>query len=421
VVADDRPAWARRMTNEREARGWSQAEAVKILRLHSHDRLPEAASLLRHWKSWESGNVMPGEFYQPIIAAAFGTVTHAMFPVAPKRDADTDVLAMSGMDSQELVSRLQRSDVDQATLDGLRIMADRLCSEYPYMPGDQLLTQGRAWLRRITTLQRQRLTLAQHREILVQAGWMALLIGCLEYDSGNRSAAETTRQAALSLGAEAEHPEIMAWAHEIRAWMALTTGDYDGVVAAARTGNEAAPHHGVAVQLAAQEAKAWARIGDRRQTEVALDRGRRLLDALPYPENLDHHFVVDPTKFDFYAMDCYRMLAEDKLAGNLAAEVIQSSTDFDGTERAPMRTAEARITLGVIAARQGDAEEAARQGGRAFSGERKSLPSLIMVSRDLTRVLTDRFPKASATSGYMEQLQAVSQAADLARFRPQHR
>src|SRR5579862_2631347 len=55
-------------------------------------------------------------------------------------------------------------------------------------------------------------------------------------------------------------------------------------------GIEAAPHHSVAIQLAAQEAKAWARIGDRRQTEVALDKGRRLLEAMPYPDNLDHHF-----------------------------------------------------------------------------------------------------------------------------------
>src|SRR5712691_6312252 len=101
--------------------------------------------------------------------------------------------------------------------------------------------------------------------------------------------------------------------------------------------------------LTAQEAKAWARIGDRRQTEVALDRGRRLLDSLPYPEDLDNHFVVDPTKFDFYAMDCYRMLAEDKMAETLADEVIRASTDFDGTERAPMRLAEARVTLGVVA------------------------------------------------------------------------
>jgi hypothetical protein len=41
--------------------------------------------------------------------------------------------------------------------------------------------------------------------------------------------------------------------------------------------------------------------------------GRRLPDAMPYPENLDHHFVVDPTKCDFYAMDCYRMLADTRL------------------------------------------------------------------------------------------------------------
>jgi hypothetical protein len=279
------------MTNEREARGWSQADAVTAMRLHSPGQLPEHASLLRQWKRWEAGGNMPSDFYQPIIAAAFGTVTHAMFPVPPRRDADSDLLAISGMDTLELVSRLQRSDVDQATLEGLRIMADRLCSEYPFMPSDQLLVEGRAWLDRITSLHGQRTTLAQHREILVLGGWVALLLGCVEYDTGNRSAAETTRQAALSLGGEAEHAEIQAWAHEIRAWMALTTGDYHGVVTAARAGTDAAPHHSVAVQLAAQEAKAWARIGDRRQTEVALDRGRRLLDALPYPGNLDHHLI----------------------------------------------------------------------------------------------------------------------------------
>ena len=40
-----------------------------------------------------------------------------------------------------------------------------------------------------------------------------------------------------------------------------------------------ARHHSVAVHLFAQEAKAWARLGDRRQTEVAPDKGRRLLDT----------------------------------------------------------------------------------------------------------------------------------------------
>ena len=256
------------------------------------------------------------------------------------------------------------------------------------------------------------MTLKQHREILVQAGWVALLIACVNYDTGDRQAAETMRQAALSLGQEAEHGNIEAWAHEVRAWMNLTGGDYHGVVASARTGTEVAPHSAVSVQLAAQEAKAWARLGDRRQTEVALDRGRRLLDALPYPENLAHHFVVDPTKFDFYAMDCYRHLAEDRMAENLANEVIQASTDFDGTERAPMRLAEAHITLGVVAARQGDLEQAIHYGERALNAPRKSLPSLLMVSRDLTKVLNDQYPKEPETQAYLDQLHALSSLTD---------
>ncbi len=397
------------MANERKARGWSQAETVRAMRMHGGGQLPDNASLVRSWKRWESGAVTPSEFYQPIIAATFGTVTHAIFPVPSRRDPDSDLLAISGMDTLELVGRLQRSDMDNATLDGLKIMADRLCSEYPYMPSDQLLTEGRAWLRRVTEMRGQRLTLRQHREILVQAAWITLLLGCVEYDTGNRQAAETTRQAALSLGAEADHADIQAWAHEIRAWMALTTGDYHGVIAAAHGGIEIAPHSSVTVQLAAHEARAWARIGDRRQAEVALDRGRRLLDSMPYPENLDHHFVVDPTKFDFYTMGAYRILSEDKLAENLAEEVVKASTDFDGTERAPMRVAEARITQGVVAARQGDLDQAIYHGKQALHGERQSLPSILTVGRELAQEIKSRYPSEPETRAYLEQFQLVGQ------------
>jgi hypothetical protein len=76
--------------------------------------------------------------------------------------------------------------------------------------------------------------------------------------------------------------------------MALTTGDDHGVVVAAQHGVDSAPHHSVAVQLAAQEAKAWARIGDGRQTEVALDGGRRLLDSMPYRTDVRRSQSCEP-------------------------------------------------------------------------------------------------------------------------------
>ena len=112
-------------------------------------------------------------------------------------------------------------------------------------------------------------------------------------------------------------------------------------------------------------------------------------------------------------MDCYRMLADDKMAENLANEVIQASTDFDGKERAPMRLAEARVTLGVVAARQGDLDEAISQGEHALNGQRKSLPSLLMVSRDLTRVLHDRYPNEANARRYLDQLTALAEVSKL--------
>jgi hypothetical protein len=73
-----------------------------------------------------------------------------------------------------------------------------------------------------------------------------------------------------------------------------------------------------------------------------------------------------------------------------------------------MRQAEARITLGVVAARRGDLEAAIKQGERALSASRKSLPSLLMVSRDLTRVLNDQYPSEPETQAYFDQLHALS-------------
>jgi transcriptional regulator with XRE-family HTH domain len=423
---DGRPAWAQRIRDERVARGWSQSQLVAAMRMHADKELPADSAMLRRVKSWEAGEHQPDEYYRPLLAKTFGTVTAAMFPQEYRQD--TALIAASGMDTLEILTRLRSSAIDRATLDGLRITVDRLCSDYPHLPPEQLLVEGRQWLRRITGLLEQRMTLSQHREVLALAGMLAELVGCVEYDTGDRQLAETTRRAALSLGEEAGDPEVIGWAWEMRAWFSLTTGDYRGVVRAAEAGEAQAPGTRAAVQLAAQRAKAWARIGDRRQVEVALDQGRALLESLPYPDNLDNHFAVDPSKWDFYSMDAYRLLGasagpdstENRLAQTYAEEVIRLGTDHDGTERSPMRIAEARVTLGVVSARQGDVEGAVTYGKAAFTGARKSLPSLLMVSSELATAVSG-LGEAAPASEYLEELrdlkQAVAAAASLSRQR----
>jgi len=411
---DDRPDWARRIRSERDARGWSQPKFVAALRAHSSQELPSDASMLRTVRRWEAGETRPDDFYRPLVAKTFGTVTAAMFGPEPgRRDSEAELLSVAGMDTLEIVTRLRTSNVDDATLDGLRVTVDRLCSEYVHLPPETLLVEGRQWLRRITGLLDRRTTLAQHREILALSGMLALLVGCVEYDSHDRNA-EATRRAALTLGEESGAGEISGWAHEMRAWFSLTRGDYRGVIAAAEAGEAIAPAHSVAVQLAGQRAKAWARLGDRRQMEIALDQGRSLLEKLPYPDNLDHHFVVDPAKFDFYTMDCYRLLTtEDRLAKTYASEVLRAGTDPNGADRSPMRNAEARLTLGVVAAREGDIEQALAMGNRALDGDRKSLPSLLMVSQELADSLVGLGQSADHPDvvEYLDRLRQLRSAA----------
>lgn len=407
---DSRPVWARRMRAERHARGWSQADAVQALEAHAKGGVPGTASLLRNWKRWESGDVEPDDFYKPLIARTFGTVCGAFFPPAEAR-VDGALRAGVGMDTLELVSRIRASDASQATLDALRITADRLCAQYPYAPAEQLSAEGHEWLRRISSLLDRRLTLAQHREVLSLAGTVSLLVGCVEHDLGLTNQARATRQAALSLGEECGDVEVIGWAHEMAAWFSLTRSDYRGAVHAADAGKRVAPDRGVAVQLNAQEAKAWARIGDRCEMERALAEGRSLLERLPYPDDVDHHFVVDPAKFDFYAMDCYRIAGDHERATICAHEVVRSSTDADGTPRKPMRIAEAQLTLAVIAAQAGDLDGALALAHEAISGERKSLPSLMLATRDLRQILTTNYAADAQADEFLDQLQSLSTAA----------
>lgn len=410
-MSDDHPTWARRIRAVREARGWSQAQAAEEMRKHSDRPLPDADNLTRRWKAWELGENKPSNHYAPIIAATLNTVTNALFPPSEKSGAGLELLRATGMDTLEIVSRLNASDVNDATLEAVRITVDKLCSDYARQPPLDLITEGRQWLRRLVEMQEQQLSFRQRRETLELAGWLALLVGCLEYDLGDRRAAEATRQAALNLGKEVGSTGILGWAHEMRSWFALTSGDYRGAVLAGEAGELAAGKHSVSVQLIAQQAKAYARMGKRDEMQSTLERGRLALESMPYPENVDNHFVVDPSKYDFYVMDCYRHIGENRLARELSSEVIRASTDFHQNERWPMRIAEARITLGVVAAREGDLEEAVVRGRQAISGDRRSLPSLAMVSQDLARVLSERYSHEPEVDAYLEQLRAIQRPA----------
>lgn len=84
-------------------------------------------------------------------------------------------------------------------------------------------------------------------------------------------------------------------------------------------------------------------------------------------------------------MDVYRNIGRDALAQIYAEEVMRLGVTDSGIERTPVRKAEARITLAVIAERAGDHAEAVSQGQTALRPALKSMPSLRTAGRELSR------------------------------------
>jgi tetratricopeptide (TPR) repeat protein len=322
---------------------------------------------------------------QPRADASTDTGTTVGSLIIPGQDEI--LVANTGMDTLELLRRIRASAIDSSTIDALNITIEQLCCDYPHVDARELMRTGKEWLGKMTELLANRLTLDQHRDILNNAGMLALLVGCLEYDVGDARSADATRRMAMELGKESSNPAIVGWAHEMLAWFHLTAGNYRAVIAAAEAGALAAPSESVAVQLYGQQAKAYARMGMAEEVYAALEKGRALLDKLPYPDRPENHFVVDPEKWDFYAMDTYRIVGADQLAERNAEEVIQRSVNTEGVLVSPMRHTEAELTLAVIAARQGDIEQATEVGLQALHSGRQSRPSLLMVATELAHEL----------------------------------
>ncbi len=306
------------------------------------------------------------------------------------------LIANTGMDTAELVQRVRASAIDQPTIDALSITVEQLCCDYSHADARELKRKGQAWLTKVTEMLGRQLTLPQHRELLHNAGLLALLVGCLEYDLGDQRSALATRKMAMELGNESGDASIVGWAHEMLAWFHLTAGNYRAVIPAAQAGIIAAPSQSVAVQLYGQQAKSYARMGMADEVYEALQRGSELLGELPYPERPENHFVVDPDKFDFYAMDTYRIVGRDDLAKRNAEEVIRRSVNPDGFVVSPMRSTEAQLTLAVVAAREGEVEEAAAMGVEALQHGRQSRPSLLMVASELDDELSTYGARAGA-------------------------
>ncbi|RMI37170.1 hypothetical protein EBO15_36515 [Actinomadura harenae] len=339
-----------------------------------------------------------GPRYRLLYAAALDLPEDVLF----SHGADAPSLISSDIELMELANRAEASDVGAGTLDLLDVAIERLCCDYPTVAADDLCVRGRAHLDHVLSLLDSRTTLAQHRELLVDAGWLTVLLACVYFDAGDKAAAEIARHTARRLGEQAGHGEIIAWSWEIAAWFALVERRFPDVVACSEAGLRHAGHTNAAVQLTLQAGRGYARMGDGRGAD-ALEIGRGVLNRLPRPDHPENHFVFDHDKYEFYASTIFTMAGQDDAAEEHAREVITQCRPSADVVRWPMRLAMVSLDLGIVAARRGQLDTAVEHARTALSPTRRS-GDLLPRTAELAGILRDRFPHESLVGELEEQI-----------------
>jgi len=292
------------------------------------------------------------------------------------------------LDLIEMARRAEASDLGSRTLELLSAAVDGMCRDYPGASAAALSARAGQHLQYVTQLLGGRVTLAQHRELLVIAGWLSALIACTCHDTGDAVTARTACRMTRQFGSQAAHAALVAWSFEIAAWFALVEGRYPETVALSEAGVEHAEVMSAGVQLSLQAAQGHARPGDTRVGQ-SLQVGRARLDRRPAPEHPGPHFVFDSAKYEFYVATILTWLGSDDAAAEAhAREVVRQCGEAGGW---PTRLDATRLNLGLLAARRGDLDNAISHSNAALWLPCRSA-ELLPRAGELCRAMADRYP-----------------------------
>ncbi len=284
--------------------------------------------------------------------------------------------------------------------DGIEASVEQLCQRFERLPVAEIIAGGQGLLSTIEQrLEAGGASPAERRRLLVASGWVWALLGCAQFDAGRRDQADSCRLAVRDVAAETGHHELGAWAWEMLARFALADLRFGLVLTAAEAGQTVSRDGSAAAWLALHEAKAAARLGRRPVAESALDRARQTAARLRH--DADHCFVIDQLRVTAEAATVLLWLGDDEAAEDHAWQALAGSLGQDAQARHPGRVAEVRVTLGVIAVRRGDPEQAVYHGMTALAAERVCAPTLLAHVADLhTALCTAGLADTHATQAY---------------------
>ncbi|GAA1029361.1 MULTISPECIES: helix-turn-helix domain-containing protein [Amycolatopsis] len=339
------------MRRAREAKSITQEQLAERVRVSE-----------RTVRYWESGESAPALHVRSRLARELG-ISRTELEAHINGDTDPDSLELlpsasalrpvgsSAEDDEaaalELSQRVAASDVGDATLCQLEAIVDDLAIDYATTAPSTLAPRIRGYLAYVSRLMDARMTLSEHRRLFVVGGWFSLLSATVHIDLDNTSTARAGLRNAHDFARDAGHDEIRAWGYETEAWQLLTNKDYVGALDLSRRAQAFAPRgSSIEIQSSAQEGRALARLGDRREMYAALSRVATLVSPLKVPDRPEHHYRYDPNKSVAY-MATTLAWAGDPAAETFAREIIKRLERQTPDGKWPRRVASANLDLAL--------------------------------------------------------------------------
>jgi len=362
---------ARLIAQLRRERDWSQAQFADMLAQASGNPAVTRNEVSR----WEQGKRRPRRYWLEWIAVVFGMTLFDLDDLAKLSAPST---SDDEAEAIELRHRVAASDVGTRTLEQLETAVDDLAVAYPKADPDALLARVRRHLGYVGKLLDARMTLNEHRRLVVAGSWLSLLAATCSIDLGWKPVATARLKTAAELADHGEHRELSAWVLETEAWQAVTEGEFRKAVKLSQGAQAIAP----AGTSTAQEGRAQARLGNTRETLRVLAEVEHLVAPLQMPDRPEHHYRYDPAKSTAYVATTLSWLG-DPGAESIARQVLDR-LEADVTR--PRRAATARLDLSLALLAGGKPDEAGHVTLEALTSGRL-VPSSFWRAHEVVRAV----------------------------------
>ncbi|MFM9462719.1 XRE family transcriptional regulator [Streptomyces scabiei] len=298
------------------------------------------------------------------------------------------------------------TQLDPADLTKLETTVDRLGTTYSSKPPRELWPTAARQRHRVFTLQHERRhTLREARELARHAGMLSVILAWIAHDLGEGDLVQAYCDDAWTQSEQADHPEVGAWAEDVRSTHALYANQpLDALVAATR-GMAVAPRDGnAAVRLSAQVARAYARLGKAAEFEESAVRAHKYQERLPL--HAAGLFAVDAVRITSYDASSHVWLGHADRARVAAEEAIGHYRAFPGPFQAPTRLAIAQLDLAQAHSALGEPDAAIATARQALTSSRL-VDSIRGRAQQLDRTLQRRYPEDSAVAEFGEELHVL--------------